>query len=183
MQDKLTTETSQKAALEHMLQEEKHLMESVVRREMEKAASLQVDLATARQQKALSRQLMRCGCTCGHSWRPLQPVVMPSPIGAALREGMRHMISSACCVGRHASVRQISEPQGEAQAAKERAEARLAEAERTARRQHEELDSRAARLEAQLHQQALDNDDYRRRSEAEIRRQQQLIAMAEQATR
>ncbi len=74
-------------------------------------------------------------------------------------------------------------PQGEAQAAKETADSRLAEAERTARRKCEELDSRAARLEAQLHQQALDTDDYRRRSEAEIRRQQQLIAMAEQATR
>ncbi len=63
MQDSLITERAQKTALEHMLQEEKDLMESVVRREMEKAASLQVDLATARQQKALSTHPMHCGCT------------------------------------------------------------------------------------------------------------------------
>lgn len=73
--------------------------------------------------------------------------------------------------------------QSEAERAKEKAEARLLELERSARRQHEELDSRAARLEAQLHQQALDTDDYRRRSEAEARRQHQLTAMAEQANR
>ena len=63
MQDNLLTERSQKSALEHMLQDEKDLMESVVRREMEKAAGLQVDLAVARQQKALSMHPMHCGCT------------------------------------------------------------------------------------------------------------------------
>ena len=72
MQDNLITEQSQKAALEHMLQEEKELMESVIGREMEKAASLQVDLATARQQKALSMQPVHCGGTSGHLCHSLQ---------------------------------------------------------------------------------------------------------------
>ena len=177
MQDHLITERSQKAALEHMLQEEKDLMESVVRREMEKAAGLQVDLATSRQQKALSTHPMHFGCAsicC--SVLPCRR--FPGPQGRHASYYQSCMLAWPSC---------ISEPgcefQGEAQAAKERAESRLAEAERTTRRKCEELDSRAARLEVQLHQQALDTDDYRRRSEAEIRRQQQLIAMAEQATR
>jgi len=51
MQDDLVTERSQKAASERMLQEEKDLMDSAIRRELGKAASLQVDLDTARQQK------------------------------------------------------------------------------------------------------------------------------------
>ena len=45
-------ERSQKAALERMLQEEKDLMDSALRREMGKAADLQVELTAARQQKA-----------------------------------------------------------------------------------------------------------------------------------
>ena len=177
MQDNLITEQSQKAALEHMLQEEKDLMESVVRREMEKAASLQVDLATARQQKALSAHPMHCACTS--SCCCVSPCHrFPSPQGRHASYYQFCMLAWPSC-----TTEPVCKRQGEAQAAEERAESRLAEAKRTTRRKCEELDSRAARLEAQLHQQALDTDDYRRRSDADIRRQQQLIAMAEQATR
>ncbi len=73
--------------------------------------------------------------------------------------------------------------QSEAEAAREKTDARLSEADRTARRQHEELDSRAARLEAQLHQQGLDMDSYRRRSEAEASMQQKRLDMAENSQR
>ena len=181
MQDKLVTEKSQKAALEHMLQEEKDLMESVVCREMEKAASLQVDLATARQQKALSRQLMQCGCTSRQPFIRCSMSTCCCFPGVALRGYICHQL---CTLSWPSCISEPNcNPQGEAQAAKERVESRLAEAERTARRAREELDSRAARLEAQLHQQALDTDAYRRRSEAEIRQQQQVVAMTEQANR
>ena len=73
--------------------------------------------------------------------------------------------------------------QSEAEAAREKTEARLSETERASRRQHEELDSRAARLEAQLHQQGLDMDSYRRRSEAEASMLQKRLHMAEKSQR
>ena len=51
MQEGIIAERSQKAALERMLHQEKDLMDSAIRREMEKAADLQVQLLTAQQQK------------------------------------------------------------------------------------------------------------------------------------
>ena len=44
-------ERSEKAALERILQKEKDLMDSAVQREIGRAASLQVELMTAQQQK------------------------------------------------------------------------------------------------------------------------------------
>lgn len=52
LQGDIVAERSQKAALERMLQEEKDLMDSALRREIGKAADLQVELTAARQQKA-----------------------------------------------------------------------------------------------------------------------------------
>ncbi len=51
-QGDIVAEKLQREALERMLKEEKDLMDSALRREMGKAADLQVELTTARQQRA-----------------------------------------------------------------------------------------------------------------------------------
>ena len=51
MQEDIGVERAEKAALERILQKEKDLMDSAVHREMGRAASLQVELMTAQQQK------------------------------------------------------------------------------------------------------------------------------------
>ncbi len=51
MQEDIGVERSEKAALERILQKEKDLMDSAVQREIGRAASLQVELMTAQQQK------------------------------------------------------------------------------------------------------------------------------------
>ena len=51
MQEDIVAERSEKAALERILQKEKDLMDSAVQREMGRAASLQVELLTAQQQR------------------------------------------------------------------------------------------------------------------------------------
>ena len=51
MQEDIGMERSEKAALERILQKEKDLMDSAVQREIGRAASLQVELMTAQQQK------------------------------------------------------------------------------------------------------------------------------------
>ena len=51
MQEDIVLERSEKAALERILQKEKDLMDSAVQREMGRAASLQVELLAAQQQR------------------------------------------------------------------------------------------------------------------------------------
>ena len=68
MQEDLGVERSEKAALERILQKGKDLMDSAIQREMGKAASLQVDLSAARQQRVrLDPPVMHASAECALS--------------------------------------------------------------------------------------------------------------------
>ena len=58
MQEDIGTERSEKAALERILQKEKDLMDSAVQRQMGRAASLQVELMAAQQQRVRLNPLL-----------------------------------------------------------------------------------------------------------------------------